>query len=75
MIQLYHMNYILAFDIPAEFSYFKLQINRRLKRIGAKMVQKALWSHSNLEELIKIGLQIKNIGGKARVMEEKLIFE
>lgn len=67
--------YLIAFDIPAEFPYFKLQVNRRLKRIGAKMVQKSLWSHPDVKELIKIGLQIKSVGGKVRILEEKLIFE
>jgi len=68
-------NFLLAFDIPTELKTFKLQINRRLKRMKAKMLQRSLWKHSNLKELIKIAILIKNVGGKAIIMEEKLIFE
>ena len=67
--------YLLAFDIPSSLPYFKLLINRRLRRGGARLIQKSLWEHENLSFLVKIALLIKNVGGKARVMEEKLIFE
>ena len=67
--------FILAFDIPSEKPYFKLIVNRRLRKLGAKMVQRSLWQHEDLTELIKIATLIKNAGGKARIMEEKLIFE
>lgn len=67
--------FILAFDIPSKNPYFKLIVNRRLKKLGAKMVQRSLWQHEDLNELISIAILIKNAGGKARIMEERLIFE
>ena len=72
---MYHMKYILVYDIPVSLPYFKLQVNRRLKRIGAKLIQRSVWGHDDLNELIKLAILIKNVGGKARIMEEKLIFE
>ncbi|MCD6403167.1 MAG: hypothetical protein J7K98_02465 [Candidatus Aenigmarchaeota archaeon] len=69
------MSYILAFDIPTDLKVFKLQINRRLKRIHATMIQRSLWKHNDLNELIRIASLIKNVGGKALIMEEKLVFE
>ena len=67
--------FVLAFDIPASEPVFKLTINRRLRRMGARMIQRSLWQHEDLNELIRIAMFIKNVGGKARIMEEKLIFE
>ena len=68
-------DFILAFDIPTELRIFKLQINRRLRRMNAKMIQRSLWKHDDLKELIKIATLIKNAGGKAIIMEEKLVFD
>jgi len=67
--------YLLAFDIPTQEVYFKKRIYLMLKKIGAKMVQRSLWASDNLDELTKIATLIKNVGGKARIMEEKLVFE
>lgn len=66
--------FVLAFDIPANMDSFKLKINRELHRIGAKKIQQSIWQSDNLSELVRIGVLIKNIGGSARVLEEKLIF-
>ena len=69
------MSFIIAFDIPTELRSFKLNINRRLKRMKAEMIQRSLWRHDSLEELIRIATLIKNVGGKAVIMEERFIFE
>jgi len=66
--------YILAYDIPTNERYFKKRINLLLKRIGARMIQRSLWASNDLEELIRIASLIKEIGGKARVLEEKFVF-
>lgn len=67
--------FVLAFDIPTEHENFKLKINRELHRIKAKKVQRSMWKSDKLNELIRLATIIKNVGGKARVLEEKLIFE
>jgi len=68
-------NFTLVFDIPTEEKSFKVKINRILNKINAKQIQRSVWQSDNLEELIRIATLIKNIDGKARVMEEKLVFE
>ena len=67
--------FIIAFDIPVEERSFKVKINRILKANNAKMIQKSIWSSSNLSLLVKLATWIKEVGGKARILEEKLIFE
>jgi hypothetical protein len=68
------MSFVLIFDIPAVRSVEKVRINRMLHRIGAKKIQDSFWKHENLKLLIEIASQIKNIGGKASILEEKILF-
>ncbi len=69
------MKFVLIFDIPTEERNFKVKINRILNSIKAEQVQRSVWKSENLNDLTRVALLIKNIGGKARIMEEKLIFE
>jgi len=66
---------LLAYDIPTQEAYFKKRINTMLNSIGAKLIQRSLWKSDNVNELIRIAELIKNVGGSARVMEERLIFK
>ena len=67
--------FVITFDIPIEERSLKLKINRILKRKKFKMIQKSVWSSKDLKEMVKIATWIKLAGGKARIMEERLIFE
>lgn len=67
-------NYILVFDIPREMDSFRVRIHRDLIAIHAKKIQHSYWKAENLKELISIASLIKNSGGSARILEEKLIF-
>ncbi len=42
---------------------------------GARMVHHSMWESGNPDKLIRIATLIKNIGGRARIMEERLLFE
>jgi len=66
--------FILVFDIPTEMAHFKLKVNRELHRMDAKQVQRSVWKSEKIDSLVKIAMLIKNVGGKARVLEETLIF-
>lgn len=66
--------FILSFDIPRNLSTERRRINRELNKIGAEIIHDSLWKSKNLTELIKIATMIKKFGGKARILEEKLIF-
>ena len=68
------MSFVLVFDIPATEAVEKVRINRELHRIDAKRLQDSLWKSENLSALIKIAMRIRRIGGKASILEEKLIF-
>ncbi len=68
-------HYFILFDIPREEAYFRVKIHRLLAKLGAEMVQHSTWKSARLDDLVRIAGLIKNIGGKARIMEEKLVFE
>jgi|FaiFalDrversion3_1042247.scaffolds.fasta_scaffold11438_2 CRISPR/Cas system-associated endoribonuclease Cas2 len=72
---MYLMEYLIFYDIPSEEVYFKKKINKMLRKINAKIIQRSIWKSENLTELIKIATLIKNIGGKAKIVEEKVVFE
>jgi hypothetical protein len=49
-------------------------VNRLLKEIGSKKIQNSVWSSENLRELTKIALWIRNAGGSAQIIEERIIY-
>ena len=65
---------ILLFDIPAGEKILNVKVNRKLKSIGAEKVQNSVWKSENLKELMKIAIWIRNVGGEAKILEEKIIF-
>ena len=67
--------FVLMFDIPLKEKNLKLKVNRTLRKENFKMIQKSVWSSKDLDKIIKLATWIKLVGGKARIMEEKLIFE
>ena len=67
-------DFILSYDLPRELDSVRKRINRDLTSINAQMIHHSFWKSNNLKELISIAQFIKNSGGKARILEEKLIF-
>lgn len=67
-------NFVIIFDIPQEMQSFRVRIHRDLISIRARKIQQSYWKSENLRELVGIASSIKNIGGSARILEEKLIF-
>jgi CRISPR/Cas system-associated endoribonuclease Cas2 len=68
------MQYLIIFDIPKGHSILRVKVNRLLKEIDAKLVQNSVWSSDNLKELTKIAIWIRNAGGVAHILEEKIIY-
>ncbi|MEM5832132.1 MAG: hypothetical protein QXT38_02370 [Candidatus Aenigmatarchaeota archaeon] len=66
--------YIIIFQLPAKDPIIKLKVNRFLKKIGAKIVFKGVWRHQDEVQLIGLASWIRNLGGKAYVLEEKIIY-
>lgn len=68
------VEYAIIFDIPRQESILRVRINRALKLIGAKMIQKSIWKSDSLEDLKGIAKFIKEHGGKVHVIEWKKIY-
>ncbi len=68
------MSQILIFDIPTGNTILSVKVNRKLKSIGAVKVQNSVWRSDNLQELTRIALWIRNVGGSASILEEKILF-
>ena len=69
------MDYVFTFDLPTEQKSFRVKLYRTLKRMQAEQVQRSIWKSSNLRELTRLAVLVKNVGGSARITEEKLIFQ
>ena len=68
------MQYLLIFDIPKGQSILRVKVNRLLKDIDAKKIQNSVWESESLKELTKIAIWIRNAGGDAKILEEKIIY-
>jgi len=67
--------YLIIFQLSSGSSTLKLKINRMLKKIGAKMIQKSVWAHESVQKLLGIASFIKARGGKATVFEADVVYE
>ncbi len=79
MKQKLNQDFLFSFDIPhhknSDNWHFKIWVYRKLKRINARMVQRSLWRSNNMEALVTLAKLIKEEGGRAIIMEERLVFE
>jgi CRISPR/Cas system-associated endoribonuclease Cas2 len=67
--------YLIIFQLGGDSSTLKLKINRKLKKTGARRIQKSVWTHENAQKLIEVASLIKARGGKAMVLEANVIYE
>ena len=67
-------NFVLSFDLPKNMSVVRSRIHRKLLSIKAKKVHDSFWKSNDLKTLTEIALTIKEFGGQAAILEEKLIF-
>ena len=68
------MSYILIFDIPREDFSLAVKVNRKLKAMNAEKIQNSVWRSENFDGLVKVALLIRNAGGRAQIIEEKVVF-
>lgn len=68
------MAYLLMFDLPRGNATMGVKINRLLRSIDAEKVQGSVWRSENLRELTKIAIWVRNVEGKATILEEKVIY-
>ncbi|MBI1978943.1 MAG: hypothetical protein HYS62_02670 [Candidatus Aenigmarchaeota archaeon] len=68
------MRFALIFDIPLGEKSSMKQAQRMLTKIGAKHIQRSVWSFGELTSLMDIASFIKKSGGDARILEERFVF-
>ncbi len=68
------MGFVLVFDLPRNLAVERVRLHRELTRLGAKNVQHSLWSHDDLNSLMKLGIEIRKLGGRAKILEERFLF-
>jgi CRISPR/Cas system-associated endoribonuclease Cas2 len=68
------VKYVLLYDIPREEKVLQVKVNRKLHSIDAEKVQHSVWESKKLEELKDIAKLIKQKGGEAIILEEKIIY-
>lgn len=62
------------FDLPKGNATMGVKINRLLKSIGAEKVQNSVWRSENLRELTKVAVWVRNVEGKATILEENVVY-
>jgi hypothetical protein len=67
--------YLIIFQLGSDSSILKLKINRMLNKIGARMIQKSIWTHDSAQKLIEVASFIKSRGRKVMVLEANVIYE
>ncbi len=66
--------YVLLFDIPRQESVLRVRVNRALKLVDAKMVQRSIWKCGSLDDLKGIANFIREHGGKAQIVEWNKVY-
>jgi len=65
--------FAIIFDIPLDKPILKLKVNRALKAIHAKMVQRSIWKSEDFEDLEVILDLIRRHGGKANIIKWEVV--
>lgn len=68
------MSYIIIFGIPKGNGTLGVKVNRLLKEIGAEKIKGSVWRSGNLRELTKIAIWVRNAGGVAHIVEDRVVF-
>jgi len=66
--------YVIIYDMPREKKSLQVKINRALKAIKAEKLQHSVWESSDLHSLKEIVKEIRSEGGRANILEKRIIF-
>jgi len=66
--------YLIIFQLQSGSHSLKLKINRKLKKVGAKLIQRSVWVHESAQKLIEIASFIRARGGEAMVLEANVVY-
>jgi hypothetical protein len=67
------MSYVIVDDIKRLDAATRLNVNRRLRKLGALKLQHSVWVHNDLSELKNLADAIKSSGGNAFIMHKKIV--
>ena len=65
---------VLIYDMPNEKRSVARQLQKKLNKLKAKMMQKSVWKSEKLDELIELGSWIRQSGGSAEILEGRFLF-
>jgi hypothetical protein len=66
--------FLIVFGLPRGAPTLGVKVNRLLKEIGAEKISNSVWASDDLKTLTKIVIWIRNAGGKAAVIEERIVY-
>ncbi|MBI5073478.1 CRISPR-associated endonuclease Cas2 [Candidatus Woesearchaeota archaeon] len=68
------IEYIIIYDVPRDKKSMQVKINRKLKAIGAEMIQYSTWESKDLKGLKEVAKLVKQVDGDAIILEKKVVF-
>jgi len=66
--------FLIVFGLPKGARGLGVKVNRLLKEIRAEKISNSVWASEDLRTLTKVVVWIRNAGGKAAVIEEKIVY-
>lgn len=69
------MSYLIIYDIKELDNATRLRVSRRLRKLRALKLQQSVWELGRLADLQDMVGLIKLAGGKAFVLEKRIVFE
>ncbi|MEW6222594.1 MAG: hypothetical protein AB1476_04695 [Candidatus Hadarchaeota archaeon] len=69
------MSYLIIYDIKELDNATRLKVCRRLRKFRAIKLQQSVWEHTKLEHMRGLASSIKSAGGKALVLEKRVVCE
>ncbi|MEA1905058.1 MAG: hypothetical protein U9M97_04170 [Candidatus Hadarchaeota archaeon] len=67
------MSYLILFDIKELDNATRLRVNRKLRKLSALMLQQSVWESNNVDELRELVESIRLSGGKALILEKRVV--
>ena len=69
------MSYVIVYDIKELDNATRLKVSRRLRKLRALKLQQSVWELDRLVDLRELAGSIKSAGGKAFVVEKRVVYE
>lgn len=67
------MSYLIVYDIRRLDNALRLRVSRRLRGLGASRLQHSVWELDRLADLLGLAALIRSAGGKAMILEKRVV--